>query len=175
MSESGVAASDVVGLGFDATCSLVCLDGADAPVGVDPLSPNDSDRNVIVWLDHRATEQASRINALKHDALRTVGGVISPEMEMPKLLWLKENFPDKWVASEDVNGASSPSSSSSSGRFSKFFDLADFLVYRCPGTTIKLTPQWYSSGAQLRGDARADLPFGDSDPKRCKIESMYWG
>src|SRR5882672_3097029 len=34
--EGGVAASDVHGVGFDATCSLVLLDAADRPVTVSP-------------------------------------------------------------------------------------------------------------------------------------------
>lgn len=48
------------------------------------------ERNVVMWMDHRAAEQASRITATKHRVLQGVGGVMSPEMQPPKLLWLKE-------------------------------------------------------------------------------------
>lgn len=48
------------------------------------------ERNVVMWMDHRAMEQASRITATDHRVLSAVGGVMSPEMQPPKLLWLKE-------------------------------------------------------------------------------------
>lgn len=41
-------------------------------------------------MDHRALEQAARITASGHSVLKSVGGVMSPEMQPPKLLWLKE-------------------------------------------------------------------------------------
>src|SRR5262249_48931351 len=108
LEQAGARAEDVAGVGFDATCSLVALDGEDRPVTV---SPSGSDaQNVVVWMDHRATEQAERINHTKHDVLRYVGGIISPEMETPKLLWLKEKMPATWK------------------RAAKFFDLPDFLA-----------------------------------------------
>lgn len=50
----------------------------------------DSSRNVIMWLDHRAVSQVHRINETKHSVLQYVGGVMSVEMQAPKLLWLKE-------------------------------------------------------------------------------------
>jgi len=101
------------GIGFDATCSLVALDEKDRPVSVSPTGIDE--QNVIVWMDHRALEQAGRINEGKHPVLRYVGGGISPEMESPKLIWLKENLPDSWV------------------RVRRFFDLPDFLTYRATG------------------------------------------
>ncbi len=100
------------GIGFDATCSLVLLDANDRAVGV---GGGDDARNVIVWMDHRATDQARRINATRHDALRYVGGVISPEMETPKLLWLAEQLPRAF------------------SRAARFLDLPDFLSYRATG------------------------------------------
>ena len=117
LKEADVDGSGTVGIGFDATCSLVCLGDDDKPRGVDPTCPDDHERNIIVWLDHRATGQAARINAAGHSALKTVGGTISPEMEVPKLLWLKEKMPDRWLGG-------------SSDGYAKFFDLPDYLVYR---------------------------------------------
>ncbi len=86
---AGVSPEHVIGLGFDATCSLVVLDEGGTPLAVGPSE--DRERDIIVWMDHRAVDQAERINAKGHDVLRYVGGRISPEMETPKILWLKEN------------------------------------------------------------------------------------
>lgn len=108
-------ADEIVGIGFDATCSLVCLDNNNEPVGTDPTVPDDDERNIILWMDHRATTQASTINALGHDRLQTVGGTISPEMEVPKMLWLRNHLPS---AFERCNSGG------------KFLDLTDFLSYR---------------------------------------------
>lgn len=93
--KAGVGPGDIKGIGFDATCSLVVVgdDGEPLPVG----RSGDSDRNIIVWMDHRALDQTRRINAGHHPVLDYVGGVISPEMETPKLLWLKENLPETFA------------------------------------------------------------------------------
>lgn len=111
--EADISSTDVRGIGFDATCSLVALDEHDRPVSVSPTG-ND-EQNVIVWMDHRAMAQTARINQEGHPVLRYVGGMISPEMESPKLSWLRENLPDCWK------------------RTRRFFDLADFLTYRATG------------------------------------------
>ncbi len=113
VADAGGKADQVRGIGFDATCSLVVLDQQDKPVTVSPTERDD--QNIIVWMDHRAIEQAERINAGGHDVLKFVGGTISPEMETPKLLWLKEHMPETWR------------------RAARFFDLPDFLVYRATG------------------------------------------
>ena len=113
LAEAGVGPETIVGVGFDATCSLVALDEGDRPVSVSPTG-NDA-QNVIVWMDHRATAQAARINAAGHEVLRYVGGTISPEMETPKLVWLRENLPASWK------------------RAKRFLDLPDFLAYRATG------------------------------------------
>ena len=68
--------TQVAGIGFDATCSLVVLDDGDRPVTVSPTG--DDAWNVVVWMDHRATAQAARINETNHEVLRYVGGVVSP-------------------------------------------------------------------------------------------------
>ncbi|GBQ30184.1 FGGY-family carbohydrate kinase [Gluconacetobacter azotocaptans] len=104
----------VRGIGFDATCSLVVLDGEGAPLSVDAHGAAGQD--VILWMDHRAMAEAARINAGGYEVLRYVGGVISPEMETPKLLWLKDHLPDIF----DHAGY--------------FFDLPDFLTWRATGS-----------------------------------------
>lgn len=117
MSSAGIQAGDIKGVGFDATCSLVAIDAKGCPVTV---SPNGDDaRNIIVWMDHRATPQAAKINSSSHRVLNYVGGKISPEMETPKLLWLKENLPDTWA------------------RTAHFFDLPDFLTWRASGQSSR--------------------------------------
>ena len=63
-------------------------------------------------MDHRAEEQANHINKLNHDILKYVGGKVSLEMEIPKLLWLKNNLPISWQ------------------RAALFFDLPDFLTWK---------------------------------------------
>lgn len=113
LNQSGVKPEHVRGIGFDATCSLVVLDAGDRPVSISPSG--EPERNVMVWMDHRAINQAERINATKHPVLRYVGGVISPEMQTPKLLWLKEQLPSAWATA------------------ARFFDLPDFLTYRATG------------------------------------------
>jgi FGGY-family pentulose kinase len=136
LAEAGADPAHVGGVGFDATCSLVLLDASDRPVTV---SPGADDRwNVIVWMDHRAVAQAERINAAGHEVLRYVGGVISPEMETPKLCWLKERLPASFQ------------------RAARFLDLADFLSYRATGNDARslctTVCKWTYLGHESRWD-----------------------
>jgi D-ribulokinase len=136
MGEAGTPAQSVSGIGFDATCSLVVLGAGGVPVTAG-LS-GDPQRNVIVWMDHRATDQARRINATKEDVLRYVGGTISPEMETPKLLWLAENMPDAFSNAW------------------RYFDLTDFLTWRATGSETRsvctVTCKWTYLAHERRWD-----------------------
>lgn len=100
----------VKGLGFDATCSLVVLDKQGRPLTISPSGREE--QNIIVWMDHRAIRQAERINNSGHRVLDFVGGIISPEMQTPKLLWLKQHMPNTWA------------------NIGHLFDLPDFLTWR---------------------------------------------
>jgi D-ribulokinase len=117
MVEAAIPPSAVKGIGFDATCSLVVLDAAAKPLTVS--ASGDERRNVIVWMDHRATSEAHQVNATRDDVLRYVGGSISPEMEIPKLLWLKRYLPSTYRSA------------------GHFFDLADYLSFRATGSTVR--------------------------------------
>ena len=111
---AGLAIEAYRGMGFDATCSLVVLDPQANPLPVG-LS-GDPARDVIVWMDHRAGGEADFINRDGHDVLRYVGGTISPEMQIPKLLWLSRNMPDTYR------------------RAGHFMDLTDFLSWSATGS-----------------------------------------
>lgn len=134
--QSGVDPSSIGGIGFDATCSLVVVGEGGRPLAVGPSE--DPERNIIVWMDHRALEQAERISRTSHEVLRFVGGVISPEMETPKLLWLKENRPAIF------------------GQAAYFFDLADYLTWRATGSTARssctVTCKWTYLAHEQRWD-----------------------
>src|SRR6266436_4939791 len=117
LAEAAISPSAVKGIGFDATCSLVVLDAAGGPLTVS--ASGDVRRNVIVWMDHRAVGEARAVNETQDDVLRYVGGSISPEMEIPKLLWLKRHMPATF------------------GAAGHFFDLADYLSFRATGSTAR--------------------------------------
>ncbi len=136
MKEAGARPAHVAGDGCDAPGSLVALDADDRPVTVSPDGAPEQD--VIVWMDHRAIDQTARINATGHDVLRFVGGTMSPEMEPPKLLWLREELPSSW------------------SRAARFFDLPDFLVYRASGADVRslctTVCKWTYRGKEGRWD-----------------------
>jgi FGGY-family pentulose kinase len=116
----------VAGISFDATCSLVALDQADRPASV---STTGQDRwNVIAWLDHRAIAEADICTSSGHPVLDSLGGTMSPEIEIPKLMWLKRVEPTAWR------------------RYRRILDLADFLTFRACGSNARscctLTCKW---------------------------------
>ncbi|WP_458070836.1 FGGY-family carbohydrate kinase [Rhodanobacter sp. BL-MT-08] len=136
LSLAAVSPEKVAGIGFDATCSLVVLGAGGQSLAVGPSEQ--SERDIIVWMDHRAVAQAERINASGHEVLAFVGGKISPEMETPKLLWLLENKPDVFASAW------------------QFFDLTDFLTWRATGdlsrSTCTVTCKWTYLAHERRWD-----------------------
>jgi len=144
---ANITGSEVAGIGFDATCSLVAVKANGSPVAVGPSG--DASRNIIVWMDHRAAGEAAEINAGNHAVLRYVGGRISPEMETPKLLWLKRNLPQSFAAADH------------------FFDLADYLTWRATGSLQRsvctVTCKWTYLAHEKRWDAQyfKDIGLGE--------------
>jgi len=115
--ESSVPVESIIGIGFDATCSLVALDKNYEPASVSPT--HESEQNIIVWMDHRAIEEAAQINGGDYQVLSYVGGKISPEMEVPKMLWLKHHEPELY------------------SNIQHFFDLSDFLTFKATGSLLR--------------------------------------
>ena len=56
----------------------------------------------IMWMDARAKEQMRHINDTAHPVLKACGDAVSFEWLVPKLLWLKEEAPDVYAASNRV-------------------------------------------------------------------------
>jgi len=150
LAQAGAVA--VRGIGFDATCSLVALDGDGAPVSLS--TTGDDAQNVIVWMDHRAHDQAERINAdpAAAEVLRYVGGRMSLEMQTPKLLWLRERLPSAWA------------------RATAFFDLPDYLTWRATGAESRslcsTVCKWTFLGHEARWDAAFFEAIGLGDLAR---------
>ena len=107
---AGVRPEEIAGIAFDATCSLVIRGRKGETL---PLASSEG-RNwdTVVWLDHRAQAEAAECSATGHTVLNSVGGVMSPEMQIPKLMWLKRNRPDIWE------------------KTGYLFDLTDFLTWK---------------------------------------------
>ena len=78
VTSAGVDPAAVIGLGFDATCSLVVLGDGGTPLAVG--SSERPERDIIMWMDHRAVGQAERINALGHEvAAQLVAARLCPK------------------------------------------------------------------------------------------------
>lgn len=125
VAQADIDAAAIKGIGFDATCSLAVFShDTDEPVTVTKSrlgrsAQDTDDRNIILWLDHRALKETDTINATGHNLLRYVGGTMNVEMEMPKVLWLKNNMPADEFAR------------------CKFYDLADALTHLATGSETR--------------------------------------
>ncbi|KAJ3708003.1 hypothetical protein LUZ61_011708 [Rhynchospora tenuis] len=147
-----VAPEEVIGLGFAATCSLVAVDADGSPVTVS--WSGDARRNIIVWMDHRAVNQAERINSSKSPVLQYCGGALSPEMQAPKLLWVKENLKESW------------------SMVCRWMDLSDWLAYRATGDDTRSLCTTVCKWTYL-GHAHMDLPES-RDMEACGWDDDFW-
>lgn len=111
ITKSGTSPESIRGIAFSATCSLVIIGGEDA---------RNRENDIIMWMDHRAIAEAQTITTSKSNVLEQFGGICSPEFSLAKLLWLKNNEPDR------LNSAVG------------LFELPDWLVHRCIGGDPRL-------------------------------------
>lgn len=124
--EAGAGPGDIRAIGFDATCSLVVRDGEGAPVSISAGGAGEAD--TILWMDHRAIAEAEEVSIADDSLVARFGGRLSPEMQLPKLLWLKRHLPDQWA------------------RAGRILDLCDYLTWRATGLNIRshssLSSKW---------------------------------
>lgn len=145
-----VSKEEVKGLGFAATCSLVAVDSEGEPVTVS--WSGDTRRNIIVWMDHRAVKQSERINASNSPVLQYCGGGVSPEMEPPKLLWVKENLQESW------------------SMVFRWMDLSDWLTYKATGDDTRSLCTTVCKWTYLGHAHMQQINEKDS----CAMESCGW-
>ncbi|MBK7791783.1 MAG: sugar kinase [Betaproteobacteria bacterium] len=123
---SGAGTGAIAGIAFDATCSLVAVGAGGSPVEVvEDGAPSATSS----WMDSPRRRRSGDDQRATHDpALAYVGGEVSIEMEPPEVLWLRRRFPERYAAA------------------TRFFDLADYLVWKCCGTdaasVCTLTCKW---------------------------------
>lgn len=128
----GIAAADVAGIGFGATCSLVLREHGGAPVAAG--EDGDPAWDVMAWCDHRAEAEslraqavAARLFAEGRGPAPGSAGLASPEMQLPRMMRLSTQ-PGLW------SRATAP------------LDLPDFLTWRATGTprrgSCSLSAKW---------------------------------
>ncbi|WCJ42383.1 FGGY carbohydrate kinase domain-containing protein [Euphorbia peplus] len=148
-----ISGEEVTGMGFAATCSLVAVDSDGNPVSVS--WSGDSRRNVIVWMDHRAIKEAEKINSLNSTVLQYCGGAVSPEMQPPKLLWVKENLQESW------------------SMVFRWMDLSDWLSYRATGDDTRSLCTTVCKWTYL-GHAHMQQKDDSRDMEACGWDDDFW-
>ncbi|KAA2244333.1 FGGY-family carbohydrate kinase [Salinarimonas soli] len=108
LGETPGAAGRVAALAFDATSSLA--------LRTDGARPLAGGADVLCWMDHRGEPEAEEISRSGDRLLAYTGGTMSPEIHLPKLLWLKRHDPAAWA------------------RVLAARDLCDELAFRATGT-----------------------------------------
>src|SRR5690625_5956474 len=103
-------------------------------------------------MDHREKKEAEMINATGHKVLKYVGGVISPEMQTPKLRWLKSYHPETWSEAK------------------RFFDLPDYLVYRATCRHVRSVCTTVCKWTYLGNEERRDV---ERDRKSTRLNSSH--
>ncbi|MDH6267445.1 FGGY-family pentulose kinase [Rhizobium sp. SG_E_25_P2] len=114
---AGLSPDDIAAIGFDATCSLVTRDKDGAPISISASESGSFD--TMLWMDHRARNEAAECSLADDPVVSRFGGRLSPEMQAPKLLWLKRHLPETWAKTGQI------------------FDLCDYLTWRATGSPAR--------------------------------------
>jgi len=122
---SSLEYDDFHSIAVSATCSMVVLNtvSINGERFLQPFntscSPDkyvtDFNHDVLLWMDNRATDQTEQLNTDLQNtpAIRSVGNRFVPELGLPKLKWLSENYPNEhlvcfelfdWISYLFING-----------------------------------------------------------------------
>ncbi|ETO15694.1 hypothetical protein RFI_21672 [Reticulomyxa filosa] len=112
-------------------------------------------------MDHRATKEADLINECGTsnktvaDVLEFVGGKISCEMEIPKIVWVKHICPGGITTTTRTI-----ITQESYKEVAKWMDLADFLTFKATGKEVRsmctLTCKWTFASHKMVNEKQED-------------------
>jgi len=95
------------------------------------------------WISGRRNKPV-RLMSFGHSVLNYVGNRISPEMQTPKLLWLKTHLPETYHSAKH------------------FFDLTDYLTYRASGSQARSICTVVCKWTYLAHESRWDESYFDA-------------
>lgn len=123
IARAGINPADIVGMGVTAQMfNMLPVDK-----NIRPLIP------MISWLDRRTITQAEAIRESGYSDLlfRETGNVHSAKDIVPKILWYKENYPDKWKQTH------------------KILDCKEYIIYQLTG---KIAIDWHGASVYFLFD-----------------------
>jgi ribulose kinase len=137
MTESGLAAAEIAGIGACATSSTVVLLNEDRPIAP-----------AVLWMDVRAADEAAA-TAIDHPVLRYSGGSDAAEWLVPKAMWFRRHEPDTWAGATRV------------------VEAIDYLTFRLTrqwvGSVLTATCKWNYDPVEGRFDRELFASLGVPD------------
>ncbi len=120
LKESGVAATDVIGVGIDFTaCTMLPVDKAGVPLCMKPEWEHNPHSYIKLWKHHAAQDEANALNAkaeeMGENFLKRYGGKISSEWMFPKIWQTLDEAPEVYAAAD------------------RFMEAADWVVMQLTG------------------------------------------
>lgn len=114
LAEAHVDPAAIAGISFSAQgCACQPIDRAGQPLG-----------NALIWTDTRAASQQAYIRDVFGDGLGQVTGNDIYDQPEPRMLWLRDNDPDRYAATH------------------KFLTTVSYLVFRFSGQMAATTSDW---------------------------------
>ena len=103
--KSGVAPSDIIGIGCDFTaCTLIPVKADGTPLCFLPEYSDEPNAYVKLWKHHAAQDKANRLNAIAEERnepwLKNYGGKISSEWAIPKIWQVLDESPEIYAAAD---------------------------------------------------------------------------
>lgn len=140
--------ADVRGVGVAATCSMVIVNGDGSSAS--------SSGDVLMWMDHRAVDEAAVLTASGAPCLAFLGGSASPEHQMPKMAWLMRHWPSRLRAA------------------SALFDLSDWVVWKLAAASHASAKA--AATASVAPAQRSGAPLLPQDaPRSACTTTCKWG